>query len=441
MSSMNPLHRFSIFRIQLLLTRWRYRLGNIDWFMVFCLIAIIGSVASLTVTLVRSFSRQPSQYRLNNGLLISGDRSDVAEAKTDPEIQTLLVSAIYDWDLDEIKSIVKQHNVDLDDDPVLCRELVSESILALNEDITAYLLGRDSAETAQGRLGIGEIEIRKYGDCASAMRSAIVFGNLKTVSWLLDEGVDPTSMIPDPTRISFLRDKRWMKGDIFWREHPAFFAACEDSRLDILKLLVQHGTDLEGTDFLDRKAIEIAAFEGQKQTVEYLHRQGCSSRYKLHMAAATDDADLIDNLLGKGYPINYRTHSQGRTALQYAINSGSVSATLRLIDRGADVNLADRDGVAPLHLAASKGNLEMIHALLDAHAYANAMTMNGQTPLDRAYDDDDAACVLAKHGGVDGVEFSIHGIDDLFDRRDGSDDWNKIQTSWVYRRRANQLPE
>ena len=53
-----------------------------------------------------------------------------------------------------------------------------------------------------------------------------------------------------------------------------------------------------------------------------------------------------------------------------------------LIDRGAGVNTPSKDGLTPLHLAASRGVKEMVQVLRDHGANADAKDEAGLTPLD-----------------------------------------------------------
>lgn len=46
---------------------------------------------------------------------------------------------------------------------------------------------------------------------------------------------------------------------------------------------------------------------------------------------------------------------QGRSELHYCALSGSEGEARALLDAGLDPNLQDRDGFAPLHLAAQQG--------------------------------------------------------------------------------------
>jgi ankyrin repeat protein len=79
----------------------------------------------------------------------------------------------------------------------------------------------------------------------------------------------------------------------------------------------------------------------------------------LHTASfwANDNMKNIDLLLEyEKVDINERDEIFGRTALHWAVRECNSIAVGHLIDKGADPNIFDEDGLSPLHLAASKGN-------------------------------------------------------------------------------------
>ena len=78
------------------------------------------------------------------------------------------------------------------------------------------------------------------------------------------------------------------------------------------------------------------------------------------------------------------------SALMMAALKGHVDLARRLIARGADVN---KTGWAPLHYAATGSHAALISMLLDAHAYIDAESPNGTTPLMMASQYGSAAAV------------------------------------------------
>ena len=71
-------------------------------------------------------------------------------------------------------------------------------------------------------------------------------------------------------------------------------------------------------------------------------------------------------------------NAKGESVLMLAALKGHEQLAEKLIKRGADVN---KTGWAPLHYAASSGNLAVIAMLIENSAYIDAESPNGTTPL------------------------------------------------------------
>ena len=69
---------------------------------------------------------------------------------------------------------------------------------------------------------------------------------------------------------------------------------------------------------------------------------------------------------------------QGESPLMLASLKGQLELAEKMVKKGADVN---KTGWAPLHYAASTGQVKMIALLLENHAYIDAESPNGSTPL------------------------------------------------------------
>jgi len=64
-----------------------------------------------------------------------------------------------------------------------------------------------------------------------------------------------------------------------------------------------------------------------------------------------------------------------------AIRTGKTSEISRLIEKGANINIKDRHGNTPLHIAASRGNCEIMELLIKNGARVKATDDGSNTPL------------------------------------------------------------
>ena len=71
-------------------------------------------------------------------------------------------------------------------------------------------------------------------------------------------------------------------------------------------------------------------------------------------------------------------NAQDESPLMLAALGGFLDICTQLIERDADVN---KPGWTPLHYAATNSHVPVIQLLLDQHAYIDAASPNGTTPL------------------------------------------------------------
>jgi len=76
-----------------------------------------------------------------------------------------------------------------------------------------------------------------------------------------------------------------------------------------------------------------------------------------------------------------RISFQDDTALTHSIRLLNIDAVVGLLIGGADPNMTNRKGVTPISVAAHKGNIIIMTALIDAGANVNALNNSGSTAL------------------------------------------------------------
>src|SRR6185369_12954331 len=97
-------------------------------------------------------------------------------------------------------------------------------------------------------------------------------------------------------------------------------------------------------------------------------------------AVENHDARAAGALLEKKADVN-APQADGMTALHWAAHYDDVSTVKRLIATGADAKATNRYGVTPLSLACTNGNTEIVEMLLNAGADANGSGAGGETAL------------------------------------------------------------
>jgi ankyrin repeat protein len=158
------------------------------------------------------------------------------------------------------------------------------------------------------------------------------------------------------------------------RGRTALMAATQRNRVDVARFLIQEGADVNAKDFIQDTPYLYAAAEGR---IEIL---------KMTLAAGADLKD-INRYAGTGLiPAAHRGHVEavrlllatpvdkdhvnnlGWTALLEAIVLGDggprhTEIVRLLVEAGANVNIADRDGVTPLAHATRRNYSEMVRIL------------------------------------------------------------------------------
>lgn len=134
--------------------------------------------------------------------------------------------------------------------------------------------------------------------------------------------------------------------------YEEFFQAVRDDDASTVAALLERGFDANTPDPQSRNALSLALSQPSLRVQQVL-------------------------LNWPGTHIDQR-NAQDETPLMIAALRGNLAAAKTLIAKDADVN---KPGWAPLHYAATNGHLDVMRLLLEHHAYIDAESPNGTTPL------------------------------------------------------------
>lgn len=197
-------------------------------------------------------------------------------------------------------------------------------------------------------------------------------GHVDIVRLLLESGVNV--------------EAKWDKGE------TALIAAARNGHAHVMRLLIEYGADIHVKESdSDTTLLSLAAWKGNEEGVRMLlaagadiHGTSDSGRSALISAAEWGHAGTIRALLEAGADLNARIREWRReewTPLLLAAEEGHAEVVRILIERGASLHAMAEDGTTALVFAAKRGHTEVARLLLEAGARVDARAAEGRTAL------------------------------------------------------------
>jgi len=173
----------------------------------------------------------------------------------------------------------------------------------------------------------------------------------------------------------------------FWTSETALIEAASHGHMEIVKLLVDRGADVN---------MKGEAWYGP-----------------LHAASAGGYVEIVELLLDHGADVNIFHHDK---PLHYAAKNGHIRVAEILLARGANVNARGMDESTPLGSAVAHRRKEMAEYLLSKGADVNARANYGRTALFTCYANDDVEMgrLLLQHGADATLECNGRNISPAF---------------------------
>ena len=199
------------------------------------------------------------------------------------------------------------------------------------------------------------------------LHTAAIAGNLEIARLLLDAGAEIDGGDAD--------------------ESTALHVAALQRRLDLVAFLLSRGADVNRRDRNGAYALSFALAGGDSLVVARILDAGAdlnfvspAGRRLMHFASNRNRWEVVDRLLARGHDIDEPDFA-GVTALFAAVWANDAQRVRRMIALGASVAAADTSGRTPLHAAAERGNPETARLLLAHGAAVDPSDAFGWTPL------------------------------------------------------------
>ena len=131
------------------------------------------------------------------------------------------------------------------------------------------------------------------------------------------------------------------------------------NRVDLVKLLIDHGADVERTRFLGRlddaqRPVADLLIASGKQVPDWMLPRACRPD------VSSNEVHRVTVLLEYGAKVDDRGR-YGLTALHYAVRGGKLPLIRLLLERGAQVNALDGEGLTPLvHLSKTRSKADPV---------------------------------------------------------------------------------
>lgn len=151
---------------------------------------------------------------------------------------------------------------------------------------------------------------------------------------------------------------------------PLMLACTKRNAMKTVEVLLSRGADIDYENKDGWTSLHLASRVGDENMVKCLIKNHTNvnlrtknGRSALHIAALHGNLAVVDILLNLRLAVNDKDHC-GNSALCEAILGNHIEVCLKLLEYGGDSTIINNSGYSLIHLAASKGHIEMLEFIL-----------------------------------------------------------------------------
>ena len=272
-------------------------------------------------------------------------------------------------------------------------DIFAEAILMLSDrqrfERTGFKI-LDFIKILLNRVDVNKQIDNEVGDYTTSLKLASEKGYLDLVKILLEHGADVNSTTGD-------------------YDYTALMYASKYEHIKIVQILLKHGADVNIQNRNGFTALIYASENGFVKIVKMLleHKADVNIQENNGETALTTSIShekpgtntIVELLLKNGADVDIQSNS-GSTALMTASRFGYSTIVKILLEQGADVNEKDNNGSTALMTAVINDNVETVKMLLDHGADVDIQSNSGSTALIYAADigGEEIVKMLLDHG-------------------------------------------
>jgi len=265
-------------------------------------------------------------------------------------------------------------------------------------------MGKRNWEIVRMLLNRGADPNSSYNDQA-LLYAVVRAGEVELAERLIEAGADPNSTnrnnwtcLQEAARrgnVEMLRTLLSAPGILidysgeedYW---PPLHQAAHHRHLDAVKVLVEHGAQVDVRNQAGATPLIIAVRAQERPIVDYLLEYGAdpfvltdSGWNGLVQAVDVGNKELVDLFVELGFPVN-RHNDDGWSALHMAVMNGDLEMLEHLRALGGDIMIGAAEGRSLLYQAIRADRLEILAHLIEEGMPFDLLDHRGETPLQSA---------------------------------------------------------